>query len=98
MAAFKTSFPVRYYETDQMGVVHHCTGTGLSVLQLINTFEQATGVKVKYKIVGRRAGDIEKVWADTSLANKELGWKAVVPLNETLLNAWKWQQRLVNKG
>ncbi len=74
------------------------TGTGLSVLQLINTFEQATGVKVKYKIVGRRAGDIEKVWADTSLANKELGWKAVVPLNETLLNAWKWQQRLVNKG
>ena len=74
------------------------TGTGLSVLQLINTFEQATGVKVKYKIVGRRAGDIEKVWADTSLANKELGWKAVVPLNETLLNAWKWQQRLVNKA
>lgn len=72
------------------------TGRGLSVLELIKTFEEATGVKLNYKIVGRRAGDIEKVWADTSYANKELGWKAVVPLKETLLNAWKWQQKLAD--
>ena len=54
-------------------------------------------MKVNYKIVGRRAGDIEKVWADTTLANNELGWKAVTPIEETLANAWKWQRTLDNK-
>ena len=49
------------------------TGNGLSVLQLINAFEKATGVKLNYKIVGRREGDIEKIWADTKFANEELG-------------------------
>ena len=68
------------------------TGKGLSVLEIIHTFEKATGVKVKYRIVGRREGDIEKVWADTTLANNELGWKAVIPLEETLKSAWKWEQ------
>lgn len=73
------------------------TGNGLSVLGLINAFEKATGEKVNYKIVGRRAGDIEKVWADTTLANKELGWKAIVPIEETLANTWKWQKHLMGK-
>ena len=73
------------------------TGNGLSVLGLIKAFEKATGEKVIYKIVGRRAGDIEKVWADTTLANQELGWKAEVPIEETLANAWKWQQALMKK-
>ncbi len=73
------------------------TGTGLSVLELIHAFERATGEKVNYKIVGRRAGDIEKVWADTTLANRELGWKASVPIEETLANVWKWQKHLMNK-
>ncbi|MDL2330922.1 UDP-glucose 4-epimerase GalE [Odoribacter sp. OttesenSCG-928-A06] len=68
------------------------TGEGASVLQIIKTFEEATGRKVNYKITTRRAGDIEKIWADTSYANKELGWKAEVPLKETLANAWKWQE------
>ncbi len=72
------------------------TGNGLGVLQLIQVFEEATGVKLNYKIVGRREGDIEKVWADTSFANKELGWKAQVPLKETLLNAWNWQKKISN--
>lgn len=72
------------------------TGRGLSVLELIKAFEEATGVKLNYKIVGRRAGDIEKVWADTTYANQELGWKAVVPLKETMLNAWNWQKKLSN--
>lgn len=70
------------------------TGNGLSVLELIKTFEEATGVKINYKIVDRREGDIEKVWADTSFANQELGWKAVVPLKETMLNAWNWQKKI----
>ncbi len=73
------------------------TGNGVSVLELIRAFERATGEKVNYKIVGRRAGDIEKVWADTTLANTELGWKAVVPIEETLANAWNWQKHLMNK-
>ncbi|MDR0982257.1 MAG: UDP-glucose 4-epimerase GalE [Culturomica sp.] len=70
------------------------TGTGVSVLELIETFEKATGRKVPYKITARRAGDIEKIWADTTFANRELGWKAEVPLSESLLNAWKWQEKL----
>ncbi len=73
------------------------TGNGVSVLELIQAFEKATGKKVNYKIVGRRAGDIEKVWADTSLANTELGWKAQVPLVETLANTWRWQEKLGQK-
>ncbi len=52
------------------------TGKGVSVLEMVNGFEKATGLKLKYKIVDRRAGDIEKIWADTTYANEELGWKA----------------------
>ena len=70
------------------------TGRGLSVLEIVNEFEKVTGVKVNHKIVGRREGDIEKVWADPAFANKELGWRADTPLNETLLTAWKWEQYL----
>ncbi|WP_276802552.1 UDP-glucose 4-epimerase GalE [Odoribacter laneus] len=73
------------------------TGKGVSVLELIHTFEKATGKKVNYKITGRRAGDIEKVWADTSLANQELGWNAQIPLVETLTNTWRWQEKLDRK-
>lgn len=73
------------------------TGNGVSVLGLIKAFEKATGEKVNHKIVGRREGDIEKVWADTSFANNELGWKAVAPIEETLANAWRWQKHLMEK-
>jgi len=74
------------------------TGSGVSVLELIKTFQEATGIKVPYKIVGRRAGDIEKIWGCVDKANKVLGWKAQVPLKETLANAWRWQQNLRKKG
>ncbi len=68
------------------------TGNGNSVFEIIKTFEEATGQKINYKVVGRREGDIEKVYADTRFANSELGWKAVKQLDETLLSAWKWEQ------
>ncbi|MDR1667753.1 MAG: UDP-glucose 4-epimerase GalE [Bacteroidales bacterium] len=68
------------------------TGRGVSVLELIRTFEKISGVKLNYKIAGRREGDTEQVWADTSFANRELGWKAQSTLEETLLSAWKWEQ------
>ena len=70
------------------------TGRGVSTLEVVRTFEKVNNLKLNYKIAGRRAGDIEAVWADTSYANKELGWKAERPLEETLKSAWKWQQSL----
>jgi UDP-glucose 4-epimerase len=70
------------------------TGTGSSVLEVVRTFESVTGVKVNYQIVGRRSGDIEKVWADTHKANEVLGWKATRTLGETLLSAWNWEKKL----
>lgn len=70
------------------------TGRGLSVLEILKTFEQVTGVKLSYEIVGRRDGDIEQVWANPDYANNVLGWKAETSVEETLLSAWKWQQRL----
>ena len=73
------------------------TGRGVSVLELINTFEQATGVKVPYVIASRRAGDIVKVWADPTYANTVLGWKATTPLADTMAAAWKWQKALAEK-
>ncbi|MCK9412145.1 MAG: UDP-glucose 4-epimerase GalE [Prolixibacteraceae bacterium] len=74
------------------------TGKGVSVLELLNAFEKATGQKVNYKIVGRRAGDIEQIYADTTKANSVLGWKSVATLEETLLSAWNWEQRIRIKG
>lgn len=73
------------------------TGRGLSVLEIINAFEKVTGQSLNYAIVGRREGDIEQVWADPTFANEELGWKAEKSVEETLLSAWKWQERLKAK-
>jgi len=70
------------------------TGKGVSVLELIHAFESATGQKVNYRIVNRRAGDIEKIFADTTKANEVLGWKSDASLEETLLSAWNWEKRL----
>ena len=74
------------------------TGKGYSVLDIVKNFEAATGVKVPHKIVGRREGDIEKVWANPERANKVLGWKATETLADTLASAWKWQERLRERG
>ena len=74
------------------------TGEGASVLQLLAAFEKATGVNVPHKIVGRREGDIVKIWADPKKANEVLGWKAEKTLEDTMLSAWRWQQRLRERG
>ena len=70
------------------------TGRPVSVLELVEGFERANGVKLNYKIVGRRAGDVPAVWADTTRANRELGWRAERPLEETLRSAWAWEKHL----
>jgi UDP-glucose 4-epimerase len=82
----------------QVEVFNIGTGRGLSVLELVHKFEEATGVKLNYKIVGRRAGDIEQVWADPKLANEELGWKAEATIEDTLRSAWQWQLKLRERG
>lgn len=69
------------------------TGKGSSVLDVIKAFEKVTGLELNYRIVDRRAGDITAAYADTSIANSELGWKAELGLDEALSSAWKWQQR-----
>jgi UDP-glucose 4-epimerase len=70
------------------------TGRGLSVLEVVNMFTEATGVNVNYRIAGRRAGDVEQVWADPSKANAVLGWSADTPLDEVLRSAWKWEKKI----
>ena len=70
------------------------TGRGLSVLELVHAFEKVNKLKLNYKIAPRRAGDIVAIWADTSLAEKELGWKAERSIEETLASAWAWEKHL----
>lgn len=83
--------------TDAIEVFNLGTGKGVSVLELISSFRRATGVEVPYKVGPRRAGDIEKIWAEPTKANTVLGWKAEVPIDETMRNAWAWQCHLMNK-
>ncbi len=71
------------------------TGNGFSVLDVVKAFESSTGQKLNYKLVDRRPGDVEQVWADTSFANSELGWKAKLNLESMMSSAWKWQQHLM---
>ncbi len=70
------------------------TGHGLSVMELVKAFEAATGVKLPYAITARRPGDVPAIWACSDLANKQLGWYAKTPLEETMRNAWKWQKNV----
>jgi UDP-glucose 4-epimerase len=70
------------------------TGSGTSVLQLIRTFEDSTGVKLPYKIGPRRPGDVEKTYADTRLAASKLGWTCRYSLAEALKHAWQWEKNL----
>lgn len=70
------------------------TGKGLSVLEVIDIFKEANSVEVPFKIVARRAGDVEQVWANPAKANKVLNWVASTPLDDVMKSAWKWQQNL----
>ena len=67
------------------------TGTGYSVLDMVSAFEQASGRKVAYRIAPRRPGDIAACYADSSLANELLGWRAERGLEEMCVDAWRWQ-------
>lgn len=66
------------------------------MLELVTTFEKVNDLKLPYKIVGRRPGDVPAVWADTAFANGVLGWKAERTLDETLRSAWMWEKHVRN--
>jgi UDP-glucose 4-epimerase len=82
---------------EQVEIFNLGTGQGLSVLELLNTFMQVTGVEIPYQIVDRREGDIEKVWAKPDKANNVLNWKADTPIEQVLLSAWKWELNYRNR-
>lgn len=69
------------------------TGKGYSVLDVVNAFEKAAGIKIKYAIVGRRAGDLAVCYSDPSKAYNELGWKAERDIEEMCEDSWRWQQQ-----
>ena len=74
------------------------TGTPLSVMQLITAFEKVNGVKLNWRYAPRREGDIIAIWADPSLANEKLGWKAERDIEDTLKAAWAWEKHLASMG
>lgn len=73
------------------------TGRPVSVLELVNAFEKVNGIKLNYKFAPRRAGDVTAIWADPSLANEKLGWKAERSVEDTLAAAWAWEKRINGK-
>jgi len=80
------------YEVFNLG-----TGKGVSVFEAIESFERVSGKKLNYRIKGRRKGDIEKIWADPTFANDELGWKTKYSLDDAMSSAWEWQKKISNK-
>lgn len=82
---------------EQVEVFNLGTGRGLSVLEIVRTFMEVTGVNLPYQIVGRREGDIEQVWANPKRANEVLGWRADTPTADILASAWRWQCHLSEK-
>ena len=73
------------------------TGRPVSVLELVNAFEKVNGLKLNYKFAPRRPGDVTAIWADPTLANTEMGWKATRSVEETLAAAWAWEKHLAGK-
>lgn len=67
------------------------TGTGYSVLQVIEAFERVSGRRIPFTVSGRRPGDVAECWADVSKAERELGWKAGLGLECMIADAWRWQ-------
>ena len=78
---------------DNFEVFNIGTGKGSSVLEVIHSFEEVSGKKLNYKIVGRREGDVISAYADTNKANAVLQWKAKLNLKDALLSAWKWENK-----
>lgn len=92
VVAVERQLEERYRE--RLEIFNLGTGNGYSVMEVINSFEKVSGVRLNYRILDRRPGDVEKIWADTEHANKELGWKAEKGLDEMTLSAWNWEKAI----
>lgn len=82
---------------DRLDVFNLGTGEPLSVLEIVNKFEQVNNVKVNYDFGPRRDGDVTAIWADCKKANEKLNWYATTPIEETLRNAWEWEKKIHEK-
>lgn len=91
MEFLSTRTEKNFFEAFNLG-----TGIGVSVLQLIEKFMKATGVKVPFVIGARRAGDVIKVYADPTKVNQTLGWKTKYSVDDSLLHAWQWEKKIRN--
>ena len=85
-------------DSEKLEVFNIGTGKGVSTKEIVDAFEKSTGVKLNWAFAPRRAGDIEKVWANPDKANNVLGWKAETSLEDTLKSAWNWQVKLRDRG
>lgn len=85
---------VKKANLEKVEVFNLGTGTGSSVLEVINAFEKVSGKKLNYKIVDKRPGDVTEAYADTERANNVLGWKSRLSLEDALASAWKWEQKI----
>lgn len=88
----------KLHENPGLVIYNLGTGKGTSVLELVHAFEKANGVKVPYKVVARRPGDIAECYADCSKANKELNWKATRTIVDACRDSWKWQKYFTEKN
>ncbi|MDM1412477.1 UDP-glucose 4-epimerase GalE [Myroides odoratimimus] len=88
---------IKEENVDKVEVFNVGTGKGSSVMEIIQAFEKVSGIKLNYKIVERRAGDVDKAYASTTKANEVLGWKPTKALDDMLESAWKWEQKVRNR-
>ncbi|MDM1520148.1 UDP-glucose 4-epimerase GalE [Myroides odoratimimus] len=88
---------IKEENVEKVEVFNVGTGKGSSVMEIIQAFEKVSGVKLPYKIVARREGDITQAYASTTKANEVLGWKTELSLEEALDSAWKWEQKVRNR-
>lgn len=86
----------KIHDVKEVLTVNLGTGNGYSVLDMVNAFERASGKKVPYEIVDRRAGDIAKCFADPSYAKETLGWSAIKSIDKMCQDSWKWQSNNPN--
>lgn len=84
-------------DESQMEYVNLGTGKGTSVLEIINNFEELTGVKLNWEFGERREGDIEEIFAETSKAEELIGWKSRLTFKDAIVDAWNWEQKLINE-
>ena|ERR1700722_18246523 len=91
---------LKYLDADKtapaFSILNLGTGNGISVMEMVKTFEKVSGTKLNYRIGPRRPGDVVAIYSDMTLVKKTLGWTPKYSLDEMMASAWKWEQNLKN--